>query len=71
MSAEIRQIAEAEGQPLAQGGSAYLDAYLEPFRRWLDRDSVTEILVNRPGEVWIEDSAVLGMRRIEASDSTA
>ena len=68
MSAEIRQIAEVEGQPLAQGGSAYLDAYLEPFRRWLDRDSVTEILVNRPGEVWIEDSAVLGMRRIEASE---
>ena len=66
MSAEIRQIAEAEGQPPAQGGSAYLDAYLEPFRLWLERDSVTEIIVNRPGEVWIEDSTLPGMQRIEA-----
>jgi type IV secretion system protein VirB11 len=66
VSAEVRQIAEAEARPPAQGGSAYLDAYLAPFRQWLDRDTVTEILVNRPGEVWIEDSARPGMQRIEA-----
>ena len=45
--------------------SVYLDAYLAPFREWLDRDTVTEIIVNRPGEVWIEDAAVPGMQRIE------
>src|SRR5690606_34070726 len=44
------------------------DAYLAPFRQWLARDSVTEILVNRPGEVWIEDSAHPGMQRIEAPE---
>ena len=37
--------------------SVYLDAYLAPFKRWLDRDTVTEIMVNAPGEVWIEDAA--------------
>jgi type IV secretion system protein VirB11 len=45
--------------------SVYLDAYLAPFREWLDRDTVTEILVNRPGEVWIEDAASPGMQRID------
>lgn len=32
----------------------YLSAYLRPFQRWLGREEVTEILVNRPGEVWVE-----------------
>lgn len=45
--------------------SVYLDAYLAPFREWLDRDTVTEILVNRPGEVWVEDAASPGMQRID------
>lgn len=52
----------AADQPLRR--SVYLDAYLEPFRPWLDTETVTEILVNRPGEVWVEDSAQPGMQRI-------
>jgi type IV secretion system protein VirB11 len=48
--------------------SVYLDAYLAPFRRWLERDTVTEIIVNRPGEVWIEDAAHPGMQRIETPE---
>lgn len=44
--------------------SVYLDAYLAPFRPWLDRETVTEILVNRPGEVWIEDASQPGMHRV-------
>ena len=58
--------------------SVYLDAYLAPLRPWLERDSVTELLVNRPGELWIEDAAQPGMQRIalgsdrrSASDRTA
>lgn len=47
-------------------GSVYLDAYLAPFRQWLDRDTVTEILVNRPGEIWVEDAAQPGMTRVPA-----
>ena len=42
--------------------SVYLDAYLKPFAEWLTRDTVTEILVNRPGEIWIEDAAAGGMQ---------
>ena len=44
--------------------SVYLDAYLAPFRHWLEQESVTEILVNRPGEIWVEDAAHPGMQRI-------
>ncbi|NCU12757.1 MAG: Flp pilus assembly complex ATPase component, partial [Sphingomonadaceae bacterium] len=44
--------------------SVYLDAYLAPLRPWLERETVTEILVNRPGELWIEDAGHSGMQRI-------
>ncbi|HEX5379500.1 MAG TPA: P-type DNA transfer ATPase VirB11 [Phenylobacterium sp.] len=42
-------------------GGVYLSAYLEPLAPWLHRTDVTDILVNRPGEVWIEtrDGAML------------
>ena len=65
MAAEINQLA---GEVPVAAGSAYLDAYLAPFRQWLAQDGVTEILVNRPGEVWIEDSTRPGMQRINASE---
>jgi type IV secretion system protein VirB11 len=42
-------------EPLADDGiDPFLEAYLEPFRGWLAEPDVTELLVNRPGEVWIE-----------------
>jgi type IV secretion system protein VirB11 len=44
--------------------SVYLGAYLAPFRAWLDREDVSEILVNRPGEVWIEAAGAASMQRI-------
>ncbi|PNU01871.1 P-type DNA transfer ATPase VirB11 [Novosphingobium guangzhouense] len=49
----------------AEPRSVYLDAYLAPLRPWLDKETVTEILVNRPGEIWVEDAALSGMQRIE------
>ena len=60
------------GQPAqpAPPRSVYLDAYLAPLRPWLDRESVTEILVNRPGEIWVEDAAHPGMQRIDLPLST-
>lgn len=66
MAAEIHQLVQddSEDLPLAPSGSVYLDAYLAPFRQWLERDTVTEIIVNRPGEVWIEDAEHRGMQRI-------
>ena len=36
------------------GEGVYLRTYLAPFAAWLDRADVTDILVNRPGEVWID-----------------
>lgn len=75
MSAEIHHLAPetgadepAEDLPLAPSGSVYLDAYLAPFRQWLERDTVTEIIVNRPGEIWIEDAGQPGMQRIAARE---
>lgn len=73
MSADIHRLTatgadEGGGAALSAERSVYLDAYLAPFRRWLDRDTVTEIMVNRPGEVWIEDAASPGMQRIETPE---
>lgn len=69
MSAEIHKLppgAESDEPARSASGSVYLDAYLAPFRQWLERDTVTEIIVNRPGEVWIEDAGRPGMQRIKA-----
>ncbi|MEJ2457082.1 MAG: ATPase, T2SS/T4P/T4SS family [Novosphingobium sp.] len=56
-------LAETSPEPQAPR-SVYLDAYLAPLRPWLDRETVTESLVNRPGEVWIEDAAHPGMQHV-------
>ncbi|HEX6865777.1 MAG TPA: P-type DNA transfer ATPase VirB11 [Caulobacteraceae bacterium] len=47
----------------------YLDAYLAPFAPWLERDDVTDVLVNRPGEVWVETTTGLA-ERVEAPQVT-
>ncbi|MBD3728992.1 MAG: P-type DNA transfer ATPase VirB11 [Sphingomonadales bacterium] len=66
MSADIHPIQPASDAAIPAGErSVYLDAYLAPFRQWLDRDTVTEIMVNRPGEVWVEDAADPGMKKID------
>ena len=46
-----------------QFSSIYLQSYLEPFQPWLEADNITEILVNRPGEVWVERAGVASMER--------
>ncbi len=63
MSASLHTLETGE-QPMAPPRSVYLDAYLAPLRPWLERETVTELLVNRPGELWIEDAAQQGMQRI-------
>ena len=60
--------AAASGQKATVPRSVYLDAYLAPLRPWLERESVTEILVNRPGELWVEDAMHPGMQRIELAE---
>ncbi|WP_423605595.1 P-type DNA transfer ATPase VirB11 [Sphingomonas sp. MS122] len=39
-------------EPLAAG--VYLRSFLEPLATFLDRADVTDIYVNRPGELWVE-----------------
>jgi len=52
----------------ALSDSVYLDAYLAPFQPWLCRDDVTEIVINRPGEVWIEVAGAGTMQRCALPD---
>lgn len=49
--------------------AVYLEAYLRPLQAWLSRDDVTDILINAPGEVWVE---ALGgaMKRYAAPELT-
>jgi type IV secretion system protein VirB11 len=55
---------EEPSLPPAAPRSVYLDAYLAPLMTWLERETVTELLVNRPGELWVEDAEQPGMQRI-------
>lgn len=43
----------------------YLKSFLKPFECWLDDPEVTEIMVNRPGEVWIERQNANGFERFD------
>jgi len=73
MNANIHPIEAGQDvaeSPVALSRSVYLDAYLAPLRSWLDSQSVTEILINRPGEVWVEDAARPGMQRFEVPEIT-
>lgn len=47
----------------------YLAAYLAPLQPWLQRDDITDIWVNRPGEAWFETTAG-EIRREDAPDLT-
>jgi type IV secretion system protein VirB11 len=38
----------------AEKRGVYLEAYLRPLATWLERSDVTDILINAPGEVWVE-----------------
>ena len=73
MSADIHLIqntSDLTSGPVPLARSVYLDAYLAPLRPWLERETITEILVNRTGEVWVEDAAMAGMQRIELPEIT-
>lgn len=46
----------------------YLRTWLRPFLPYLERDDVSEVLVNRPGEVWIEAAGQPQMLRFDAPE---
>lgn len=58
----MNMMSPVSGRP----SNIYLNSYLAPFAEWLDASDVTEILVNRPGEVWVERIGAAQMERYGA-----
>ncbi|MBB4086958.1 P-type DNA transfer ATPase VirB11 [Sphingomonas carotinifaciens] len=58
----------AEVLPLRSTTDVYLSAYLAPFAAWLGDKSVSEILVNGPGEVWVEADGIMRRQTVPAID---
>jgi type IV secretion system protein VirB11 len=58
---------------LAEIGSdgVYLRSFLQPLEPWLARPDVTEILINRPNEIWVESNGAARMERINVAELTA
>lgn len=52
----------------AQG--VYLRSFLAPLAPWLERADVTEILINRPGEIWVESNGRRAMEQIAVAGLT-
>ena len=44
-------------------GGVFLAKFLNPIQPWLDQDNVSEICVNQPGAVWVEEMGALGMQQ--------
>jgi type IV secretion system protein VirB11 len=63
-------LSEAEQLPVAEEVDPFLEAYLEPFRAWLSQPDVTEILVNAPGEAWIEQRGQMTCHKAEKIDNS-
>ncbi len=60
----------AENLAPERGGAA-LRTHLRPLQRWFEAQGVTEVSVNRPGEVWIARQGEPYMERHAAADLTA
>jgi type IV secretion system protein VirB11 len=52
--------------------NVYLSAYLAPLAPWLTRPDVTDVLINRPGEVWVETTdGIMGREPADQLDEIA
>lgn len=49
----------------------YLDAFLAPLAGYLDRSDVTDLYINRPGELWIESAAGTERHDVPALDDAS
>lgn len=52
------------------GDGVYLRSFLAPLEPWLARSDVTEILINHPGEIWVESNGRAEMERVEVPELT-
>ncbi|MGC6331051.1 ATPase, T2SS/T4P/T4SS family [Rhizorhabdus sp. FW153] len=51
------------------GKDVFLSAYLGLLGPWLEREDVTELLVNRPGELWVEGGTGMERHALPALDA--
>ncbi|MFC7051033.1 P-type DNA transfer ATPase VirB11 [Emcibacter nanhaiensis] len=56
--------------PGSTSGGFYLQRFLAPFQPWLKRRDISEILVNRPEEIWIEVRGKPQMERLKVPEVT-
>ena len=53
-----------------QKQGVFIERYLDPFRKYLLDPEVSEICVNRSGEIWIERIGLPAMERVESTEVT-
>src|SRR3954464_7575514 len=70
MNARTRAEHLAEPERHEARGTAALRTPLRPLQRWFEAQGVTEVSVNRPGEVWIARQGEPYMERHAAPDLT-
>src|SRR4051812_30627642 len=70
MNARTRAEHLAEPERDEARGTAALRTHLRPLQRWFEAQGVTEVSVNRPGEVWIARQGEPYMERHLAADLT-
>jgi type IV secretion system protein VirB11 len=63
-------LSKAPLAPVVDALDPFLEAYLEPFREWLSQPDVTEILVNAPGEAWVEQRGRMTCHKAEKIDNS-
>jgi type IV secretion system protein VirB11 len=57
---------------MISAASSYLQLYLEPLASYLDRSDVTDIYINRPGEIWLEMlGGAIERREVPALDAAS
>lgn len=52
-------------------GRVYLEAFLAPLADSLSREDVTDVYINRPGEIWLETTSGVERREVGALDDAA
>ena len=53
-------------------GQFYLESYLAPLASWLNRSDITDIYINRPGEIWTETvGGMIEQHEVPELDRTA
>ena len=57
-------------QSVHKAENVFMERYLDAFRHYLADPEISEICVNRPGEIWIERNGCPSMERVEAPSIT-